>query len=198
VITAWNLTAGPEDEPVSLDELKAHLRVTHNREDSLIAGYGIAARRAAEAYLSRGIMAQTWTLMCSEWVDDIPLPHAWPLSSVATVKYNEPLLGTLTTLSSTYYTVDTRSVPGRVRRAPGYSWPGLQTDNQFPIQIAYVIGATDVDAVDPLIKQGILMHAAHMHLDREGTSQDGEAARRAAERLWTLAGTLETPEPRCA
>jgi uncharacterized phiE125 gp8 family phage protein len=198
VITAWSLTSAPAEEPVTLHDIRSHLRVTHDREDGLLYGYGQAARRAAEAYLARGLMAQTWTLSLSEWADEIPLPMAWPLASVTTVKYHEPVAGVLTTLSASVYAVDTRSVPGRLRRAPGQSWPGLQSDNAFPIQIAYVVGVADRSNVDSLITQGILMHAAHLHLDREGSSPDGEAARKAAERLWTLAGRLETPEPRCA
>lgn len=197
VTASWSLTTPPTIEPLSLDDLKGHLRVTHDRENAEIQEYGRAARRAAETYMSRGVMAQTWTLALSEWSDDIPLPMAWPLSGVASVKYYEPEAGALTTLSSSVYTVDTVSVPGRVRRAPGQSWPAVQCDRAFPIEIAYVVGVDAVEDVDGLILQGIRMHAAYLHLDREGMSQDAEAARKSAERCWELAGVLHAPDVRC-
>lgn len=192
--TAWTLTDGPAELPLGLEDLKGHLRVTHNREDGQIEAYLSAATRAAEAYMARGVMEQTLTLRTSCWADEIPLPMAWPLQSVASVKYYEPDAGVLTTLSTSVYGVDTTSVPGRVIRMPHQSWPSVQPDNPWPIEITYVVGAGSADTVDALILQGIRMHAAYLQLDREGMSQDAQAAKASAERFWTLAGCLHHVE----
>lgn len=196
--TAWTLTDGPAEEPLTLQDMKAHLRVTHAREDVSIEGFITAARRAAESYMARAVLQQTWTLTLDRWAQEIPLPMAWPLQSVTSVKYADPTTGTLTTLASTVYDVDTTSAPGRILRAPAQSWPSVEADNDAPIVITYVAGVARPDQVDALILQGIRMHAAYLHLDREGMSQDAEAARKTAERFWAMAGCLHTVEPRCA
>ncbi len=65
------LTAPPAEEPVSLADLKAHLRVDGPAEDALIAGLGVAARRSIEARFGVAMVAQGWRLAL-----DAPVPCA--------------------------------------------------------------------------------------------------------------------------
>lgn len=55
-------TVEPTAEPVTLTELKSHLRVEDNTDDDLITGLGIAARDYVEKQTSRQIMPATFTL----------------------------------------------------------------------------------------------------------------------------------------
>lgn len=56
------LNTQPAVEPVSIDEAKLHLRVTHDDEDTLIATLISAARLHAENYCRRAFVTQKWDL----------------------------------------------------------------------------------------------------------------------------------------
>lgn len=194
VLTEWARVTGPVIEPVTLDDLKRHIGVTQADDDAVIDSYRVAAREAAESYLFAGLLTQTWRLKLSTWADTVWLPMAAPLASVTSVTYYDAD-GTLTTLSSSYYVVETTSSPGSLLRAPGVSWPSLQTDRRFPITVTYVCGATDPADVAEAVKQGIRLYAASFEADRLGGSDDARAARMAAEREWDRAGVVRWREP---
>lgn len=164
---AWALkrTVAPVLEPVSLDEAKRQCRVTHDHEDGLIDGYRQTAREFVEQGCRRGLLTQTWRYTLDEWLDEIVLPMAAPLQSVTTVKYYDTN-GAQQTLATSYYTVDTNAEPGRIYRAADQSWPSVQSDRAQPIEITYVVGHTDADAVPVSLKQAVLMLTEHFYLHR--------------------------------
>lgn len=53
------VTVGPAQEPVSLAELKASLKITHANEDNLLTQYIIDAREMVERFTSRKLITQT-------------------------------------------------------------------------------------------------------------------------------------------
>ncbi|WP_114390241.1 head-tail connector protein [Notoacmeibacter marinus] len=57
-------TAGPEPEPISLADAKAHLRVDHDTEDELIAALIVMAREVTERRCSLVLGRQNWRLTC--------------------------------------------------------------------------------------------------------------------------------------
>jgi len=200
---AWNIVTGPVEEPISIAEIKAQARVTHDREDALLYSYIVAAREAAESYLSRGLLTQTWRMDLEYWPDVVSLPMAAPLqndalaspsTAVAVQYYNST--GVLTTLATTYYAVDTTSTPGQVVRAPLQSWPTLQSDRSLSVVITYVVGWTAPDLVPETIKQGIRLLAASMPRPRD-TAVDMDAVTRAAQACWDRAGCLSHIPPDC-
>lgn len=181
----WVLVTPPTEEPVSLDELQSQLRDWTENQLGLVRSYGVAGRQKAEEYMFRGLMTQTWKLTLSAFEDVMWLPMAAPLQSVTTVKYYNTD-GTLTTLSSTYYTVDTVSRPGAVTRAPGQAWPSVQSDRlSGAVEITYVVGWADADSVPERIKQGIRGYVAYLNYDREGLEERAELALKAAESCWS-------------
>lgn len=181
----WKLTTAPTLEPFTVEEAKAQIRSVQNQEDGLVASYIKAARQEAENYLSRGLLTQTWTLMTSDFTDYIPLPMAAPLQSVTHVKYYDTN-GTQQTLSSTYYTLDTTSRPGRIALAADQSWPSVQGSRKVNrIEIAYVVGYTSRDLIPEDIRQGMRLLIGYLDADRDGMQQGADQALRVAKLFWT-------------
>jgi uncharacterized phiE125 gp8 family phage protein len=189
----WSLLTPPVQEPVTILEAKQHARISQN-DDANVERYQRTAREAAEDHLSRGLFTQTWQLSLVHWADRIPLPRAAPLQSVTSVQYYD-LDGVLQTLGASAYVVETLARPGAIVRAPGTSWPSLQSDRVHSgrIVITYVIGWTDIELIPERIKQGIRLYLSYLYCDREGLEIQGEAARKAAEACWN--DRVEWPEP---
>lgn len=182
--TAWKVSTPPTDEPVSIDELKQHARITGADTDLLLESFLMTAREAAESYMNRGLMTQSVTLLLDGFANIIPLPFAAPLQSVTSVKYYDEN-GTQQTLATTYYDTDTTSRPGRVVLKVGQSWPSTQSERRNGIvEIIYVVGWTSPELVPERIKQGIRQYVTYLDLDRDGMEVRALDAKLAAERCW--------------
>jgi uncharacterized phiE125 gp8 family phage protein len=182
----WTLVTAPTDVPLTLVEAKAQCRITLTDEDTLLTSYVGAARQAAEQYLGRGLLTQTWALQLSDWADRIPLPMAGPLQSVTSVAYYNDA-GTLTTLAPSTYLVDLRAEPGRVMRAPNQVWPTLQSDRLIGVVITYVVGWASAAVLPDLIKQGLRLHVTYSDAR---ASADAASILAAAQACWSLYGRL--------
>jgi len=64
------LLAGPAEEPVSLVEAKAFLKVDDSAEDTLIATLIGAARMHVEGVTGRALLAQSWRVVLDDWPAD--------------------------------------------------------------------------------------------------------------------------------
>jgi uncharacterized phiE125 gp8 family phage protein len=182
---AWVLTTAPTLEPFTIAEAKAQIRSVQNQEDGLIGSYIEAARAAAEEYLGRALLTQSWTLSLSDFVSVIPLPMAAPLQSVTSVKYYDTN-GAQQTLASSAYTVDTRYRPGRVALAATQSWPAVQSARLVDrIQIEYVAGWTSRDLIPESIRQGMRIYIGYLDADRDGMQTGATQALDVAKRFWT-------------
>lgn len=171
--TAFIQTVAAEDEPITTDQARPHLRLGRasdltSEEESDLRRMIAGVRAEAEAYMGRGLLTQTWKLTASDWADEFALPMAAPLQSVTSVKYYNTA-GVLTTLASTYYLVDTTSTPGRLYRAPQQVWPQLQADRAMPVEITYVVGWADPDDILPDIKDGLFLRLGDRWEHRENT-----------------------------
>lgn len=181
----WVRTVEPLQEPITIEEAKQQARITHDQSDGLLSSYIRTAREVAEDYLGRGLFTQTWKLTLDWFEDVIYLPMAAPLQSVSSVKYYDDA-GTLQTLNSTYYTVDTTCRPGRIYRAPNQYWPTVQSDRiTGAVEITYVVGWTNIALIPERIKQGIRLYVTYLDMDRDGLELGGEQARKAAEACWS-------------
>ncbi len=190
----WTLVTGPVQEPLTLDEAKAHCAISQDDDNALVNAYLMAARGAAEQYLNRALFTQTWKLQLSDFADVIWLPMAAPLQSVTSVQYYATD-GTLTTLSGGTYMVDTTSEPGRITRAPNQVWPATQADRLVTVIVTYMCGWSSVDDIPELIKHGIRMAIAQADADRTGGTVEAAASGKAAAACWDMAGRVYWREP---
>src|SRR4051812_2897491 len=80
----WIRTVDPVEPAISVQETRMQLRVTQPDGNARIQRYIDAATGAAEEYLGRGLITQTWQLTLPTWYDVMWLPMAAPLQNDAT------------------------------------------------------------------------------------------------------------------
>lgn len=155
------LITPPAAEPVSVAELKAHLRVTHSADDAYLGELATAAREYTEQQMGRALAEQTREYTADTFPSSGVLRLGFaPVVSISSVKYLDEL-GAEQTLASSVYTVDTQSEPGALVLAVDQDWPetaGLPAS----VRVRYVCGVTP----RPLLKQAILFIAAHWYEQR--------------------------------
>ncbi len=164
---AWTLVTPQAQEPVTLEEMKEHLRVGGDAEDALISGYLAAARAWAELYTGRAFVTQSWQAHFAGWPADgcfeLPMP---PLQSVTWVSYTTEA-AVLETLDASVYRVIASREPGVVLLAPGRNWPAEALDVGLPVAVQFVCGYGAPQAVPEGVKQAVRWLTGHMHENRE-------------------------------
>lgn len=163
---ALKIITAPTEEPVTLAEAKAQLRVDWADEDTQINSYILAAREYVEGFQNRALVTQTWDLWLDGWpcIDrfSMPLP---PLQSVTTIKYYDTD-NAEATLATTEYFVDDKSEPGRIVLAYGKSWPSTNLRPANGVAVRFVAGYGLAAAVPQKVKQAMLLLVTLMYEKR--------------------------------
>ena len=162
------LKTAPAVEPLTVAELKLHLRVTSSAEDDYITAIGKAARRRVEEITGRALVTQTWYLYADAWpdCDRFRLPKA-PLSSVTSVTYYDTA-GSASTFSAASWDPDTNATPGEVVLTYGSVWPSTTMRPNSPIVIEYIAGyGAAGSSVPEELRQAIYLLAGHWYAHRE-------------------------------
>ena len=73
--------------PVTLPQVKEHLRVSFSEQDVLIQSYIDSAIDYIENQTGRKLMTQTWSLICNTWAEVIEVINFGQLQSVSSIKY---------------------------------------------------------------------------------------------------------------
>tara|TARA_A100001201_G_C4095729_1_gene203687 strand:+ start:5155 stop:5727 length:573 start_codon:yes stop_codon:yes gene_type:complete len=122
--------------PISVEELKKHLRVDFPDDDEIIDTMLRAASEALEAEcgLSFSVADYTVTLDCFP-AREFTIPHG-PITEISSIEYRDTD-EVLQTLAPSLYEVELRS--GRLRPVTGESWPNLG-DSFSPVVITYQAG----------------------------------------------------------
>jgi uncharacterized phiE125 gp8 family phage protein len=159
----------PTGDPVSRIEAKAHLRVDHTADDTLIDALISAATQSAENTTQRALLTQTLEMRLDAWPASrvwLPRPHA---ATIVSVKYT-PYGGTEQTLASAAYALRTGTDPGQLifdrLLLPGDALATLAA----PIAIRYTAGYGLAAAVPAAIKQAMLLMIGHWYANREAVS----------------------------
>ena len=136
---SWIQTAEPAALAVNFAELKAHLRLTSNDEDTLLDTYARAAIDLVEARTQRAMISRTFRYEADTFPDgEIKLPLA-PLVSVQSVQYYDTA-GTLTTWAGSNYTTDATSLLGRVVPALGVVYPSTELGRPGAVRVNFTAG----------------------------------------------------------
>ncbi len=161
------LSAGPEVEPVSLAEAKAHLRIDGTDEDILIGSLIVTSRLHIEAEMGLALVTQGWSWFTDAWPRgaSLKLPLR-PVQSIAAVRTYDDA-GVATTLSPDAYFLDGAGKPARLVRQGALAWPkpGRIANG---IEIAFTAGYGDAeDDVPAPVRLAVKMLVAHWYEARE-------------------------------
>lgn len=155
---------GPTIEPLSLDEAKVHLRVTHSADDQLIEQLVQVAREWVESYSGAYLAQRTVDV----YYDAPPTsPFELPLTPAQSLTSITAYSSTGST-SSVAGTLDAVSVPPRVFVE---SWPSdLRTYNAIVCRV--VVGHASASAIPASYKQAMLLILGELYERREETTED--------------------------
>lgn len=161
------LMAPPALEPVSLAQMKDHLRVEHASEDTLISAYITSGRLHIEAFLSKVLIWQNWRIN----FDRLPvgkavhLPLA-PILALNTVSFYTEQTGP-NTIPPVDYTIDLDSF--RPRFLLHLQRQNLRAFGAYELDVTagYGPAAEDVPAD---IRQALRLLVAYWYENREAAT----------------------------
>ncbi len=171
-MTAY-LLAGPAEEPVSLAEAKAFLRLDDTAEDALVTTLITAARLHVEGTTARATVAQSWRLVLDAWPveREIRLPVAPLLSLLAVTVFDEE--GEPTELDIGQFEID--AVTPRLLLPAGIDLPPMR--ERQGIEIDYVAGyGPDAADVPADLRQAMLVLVGYWFANRDAVIVAGSGA----------------------
>ena len=158
-------------EPITLAEVRQHLRLPENEtEDSLLMSLITTTRAYCEHYTRRALAEQTLEIYLDRFPGQsaiqMPCP---PLRSVTEIGYKDSS-GNETIIAPSHYLTDTDCEPGRVLSAIGTTWPVFTPFPSSPVRIRFVAGYMDLPAA---IRLSMLLLIGHWYENREATGTAG-------------------------
>ena len=162
-------TAGPTVSPITLEEVRAHLRIDHTDEDPTLQLYIDAATGYLEGpngILDRALVTQSWQQDYPAFTDPILLPLGLqPVQSVTSINYYDET-GTTQLLSDTLYRLVPNAAGGPViERATDDAWPATAVRDDA-VAVLFVAGVEPL-AVPAPIRQAMLLLVGHWYAVRE-------------------------------
>ncbi len=154
------------NEPVTVEQAKAHCRVDGTQEDAQFAIWIKAATRAGEKLTSRQFCTATWRYSCdtfAEWEFEL---RRGPVQSIASITYVD-LDGITQTVDAADYALNNSADPATVQ--PGYLllWPQQVRYVPNAVRINFVAGYGEPDDVPDTYKQAILLTVGSWYAGRE-------------------------------
>ncbi len=166
----WSLSkTDPAQEPVGLEEMKAHSRIDDVDNDAIISGLIVAARRWVETLTHRALITQTFVLKIDRFpgpvttVIELPGGNTQTLTSIAYLDDN----GDSQTWAASNYIADLVSQPALIGLAWNIDWPSIR-EWELPVTITYSAGyGDDPGDVPEELRTAIKMLAAELYENRE-------------------------------
>lgn len=176
MLMALVLTSGPAQEPLTLADVKAHLRIDSTNEDVLLSSLLLTSRLHIESVLSIALITQSWMMVTDKWpaADWLDIPMS-PLQAVGQVRVKTSASASVVVPSASY-SIDVTSKPPRLvwtntaRTEPGITAGGIEID------FTAGFGATEASVPAPL-KHALLLLIAHWYEHRDPSEIGSPAAR---------------------
>lgn len=170
------------EEPLLLEEVKEHLNVTSDDDDTKIDNLITAARLYMEETLGITFMEQEFRLIYDH--DELntirhrywaPLPGSAihlprpPLVSIDEVSYVDPD-GASQTWDDALYVADVNAFPGRLYPAYNECWPDMRCQQQA-LTIDFTAGHADPESIPRTWKQALLLLITHWYENPSMTTE---------------------------
>lgn len=174
---SWTRVTAPTVEPVTLDQLRSHLRIDVTDEDEELEEIISDSREALENQYEVAFNTQTWDVFLDAF------PSGWyntpwvvsraaivlgrrPVQSVTSVKYIDSTGATVTLTPTIDYVVD--GPGGRIVPAFGKLWPATSLQPVAGVQLRVVLGygnlATDIPRN---ARRAVRLMCGHFYENRE-------------------------------
>lgn len=160
---SWRVKTPPQSEPLSPEEVKAHLRVETADEDALIDGLIAAARQHVELGCNRAVMPQTWEGTFPDF-RSVRLAGG-NVRSIDSIAYYDPNDVEQTLAESDYRAI--LSEPAKI--APADSWPATG-DRIDAVTVTLSVGYSEDDGIPAAIKQAMLILIGGWYENREAVA----------------------------
>lgn len=164
----YSITTQPVFEPVTLDQMTAHVRVDSQDDIDYIDGLISVAREFIDSVTGRVSGVTSFKLVAATWEElaqsmwRIPLMRA-PLVAVQSVKYYAPDEDSITTMDTADYRVITSMEPGLVElkaEAPEVD------DRADAIEINFTAGYSESCDIPAAHRHAVKLFAAHLYEQR--------------------------------
>ena len=166
-------TTPPAAEPLTLAEVKAHLRLDDEAEDALLLSLAKTAREHLEREIGLCLMAQSWRLCLDDWPADGVIRIAKsPVQAIQTITVYDAD-GVPLHVSLEDHLLDGEGRPARLwlrdPPSPGRALNGIEID----FSAGYGEAGTDVPDT---LKRAMLIDVGHMFAFRGVLSPDQQPA----------------------
>ncbi|NTE57208.1 hypothetical protein G6M78_19270 [Agrobacterium tumefaciens] len=163
----------PQAEPLTLAEVKAHLRLDGSDEDALLAALIRTAREHLERVTGLCLLRQTWRLYLDQWPQTGVIPIAKTLVQTIETILVFGIDGRETNITAADKLLDGAARPARLwlrdPPAPGRMMNGIEID----FIAGYGEAGTDVPDT---LKRAMLMHVAQMFAFRGAVALENQPA----------------------
>jgi uncharacterized phiE125 gp8 family phage protein len=169
MIPSFVLKTPPIREPISIEEVKSHSRITISDDDLLIQNQIIGIRKMVEDLFHLALITQTWTMYLDYLPCEIEI-YKRPIQKINSVKYLDAA-GVSQTIAANQYMVDLNSKPPRIMPAPNASWPSV---NLRPSAVAVEFDAgygPDGNSVPANVLMYLMMTLGNFYENRESYSE---------------------------
>ncbi len=154
----------PQQEPVTLAEIKTYLRVDHDLDDVEIQAMIRAAREQAELFQGREVARKRIEMILDCWPSQGYIPTPAPLISVEEIRYRLAD-GAWMTWQADEYRVAGDAEPGEVH--PRAGWPGDPLWPAGAVSVRMTCGWLPAE-VPEYVRTGIKMLVASFYEHRTG------------------------------
>jgi uncharacterized phiE125 gp8 family phage protein len=179
----------PAIEPVTLEEMREHLRIDDEAEHNFLLDSISEAREEIEQATGLALISQTWKLTIDHWpagkqdwwdgvrqghINQLYGPDAYsslrlpkyPLLSVSSVTVYDEESNAQSISVADVFDIDLNQRPGRITLKSGQTWPvALRANNAIEIEYVAGYGTAASDVPGPL-RRAIRSLAAHLFTHR--------------------------------
>jgi len=161
-------TEAPILSPISLEDVRAHLRIDHTDEDPTLQLYIDAATgylEGATGILGRALVTQSWAQAYPLFTDPILLPLGLqPVEAVTAINYYDEA-GVAGVVGDTLYRLVQAEAGPRIERTTDALWPATAVRDDA-VTVEFVAGQAPAAVAAP-IRQAMLLLVGHWYAQRE-------------------------------